>query len=226
MNDLIVVAGCTHREGFVNEYEQQLKLAGIELYLAPLQNLPAGANSITMERRIEYIRSMATRFRDYAKIIMTDAWDVLFYGDKEEVIAKIPDTLIVSAERNCYPEPHLVPRFESASPWKYANNGMLAGSPEYILNWLGWAEQMPDLGILDQAWFNRRIAEDSACVVLDEKTDLFYVVSSTQEDGSLQMRHGIPYNSRFNTYPNFFHFSGKCPDDRFRAMMKGELQVI
>lgn len=226
MNDLIVVAGCTHREGFINEYEQQLALAGIELHLEPLSDLPAGANSISMRRRIDYIRGMATKFQSYKRLIMTDAWDVLFVGDKEEVMSRVPPTMIVSGERNCYPEPDLRHKFISTSPWKYANNGMIAGYPEYILHWLEWAEQMPNLEILDQAWFNRRIAEDQAAISLDEATELFYVVSATQEDGSLQMKGGRPWNSRFNTYPNFFHFSGKCPDDRFRAMMKGELTAL
>jgi len=226
MNDLIVVAGATHREGFIDEYEQQLKAAGIEFHLEPLHNLPAGANSITMRRRIEYIRSIATRFKDYKNLVMTDAWDVLFYGDRDAAMAKIPDTMLVSAERNCYPEPNLMPRFMSTSPWRFANNGMIAGYPEYILHWLEWAEQMPDLEILDQAWFNRRAAENSDCVAFDEVTNLFYVVSATQEDGALQFKNGLPWNSRYDTYPNFLHFSGKCPDDRFRALLKGELGAL
>lgn len=218
MNDLIVVAGCTHREGFVNEYEQQLALAGIDFHLEPLASLSGGANSITMRWRIDFLRKMAHKFSDYKKIIATDAWDVLFYGEKEEVMNKIPDTLMLSAERNCYPEPGYAPHFTSSSPWKYANS-MIASSPAYLIDWLEWAQQMPDIDILDQAWFNRRAAENQTTISLDETTDLFYVVSSTQEDGSLQIKHGLPWNRRYNTYPNFFHFSGHCPVDGFRNLL-------
>jgi predicted O-methyltransferase YrrM len=221
MNDLIVVAGATHRAGFIDEYEQQLAAAGIEFYLAPLQNLASGANSISMLRRIAYMREVATKFSSYERIVMTDAWDVLFYGTKEEVFRKVPEALIVSAERNCYPEPDIALRFTSSSPWRYANNGMVAGSPRSIIEWLKWAEQMPDLGLLDQAWFNRRAAENQREMLLDETTDLFYVVSSTLEDGSLQMKARVPWNQRFGTSPNFFHFSGGCSTDNFRRMIAG-----
>jgi hypothetical protein len=226
MSDLIVVAGATHREGFINEYEQQLAFAGIEFYLAPLEKLPLGANSITMRRRVSYIREICQKFSDRKFIVMTDAWDVLFYGTKGELISKIPATMIVSGERNCYPEPELSSRFNSTSPWRFANNGMIAGSPAYILDWLEWAEQMPDIDLLDQAWFNRRLVDDPNCIAIDETTALFYVMSATQEDGALRMKDGRPWNSRYDTSPCFFHFSGKCPDDRFRALMKGELTAI
>lgn len=226
MNDLIVVAGATHREGFIDEYESQLRNAGVDFHLEPLFDLPAGANSITMQRRIDYIRKVCEKFVSYDKVVMTDAWDVLFYGTKEEVLSKIPGTMIVSAERNCYPEPHLAPHFQSSSPWRFANNGMLAGSPAYMLEWCDRALNEGDLAILDQAWFNRRCATGSDLVHLDETTDLFYVVSATQEDGSLQMRDGRPVNAASGKFPNFFHFSGKCPDFWFRKLWTGEISAL
>lgn len=219
MKDIIVVAQITHREGMIDEYEKQLTEAGIPFYWHQIPSLPCGANSITAARRIAYIREMCERFEDYDKIVMTDAWDVLFYGTKDELLSKLPENMIVSAERNCYPEAYLAREFTSESPWRYANNGMLAGNPKQLLRWCGLAEATPDQEILDQAWFNRR-AIDSNLVWLDETTSIFYVVSAWLEDGSLKRLGTRAYNSRYDTLPQFFHFSGKCPDSGFRELLE------
>lgn len=230
MNDVIVVAGATHRAGFLDEYEKQLSDAGIRFHLEPLSSLPAGANSITMRRRIEYIRSVASNFSDFARIIMTDAWDVLFIGTEDELLNKVGSCVCVSAERNCYPEPQYADAIKKVSEefdrWIYCNNGMLSGHPDHLLEFCTKAEGLGDLDILDQAWFNRRRAEDSPLFEVDVLTDVFYVVSATQEDGMMQMKSGRPWNSLCDSFPNFFHFSGKCPDDRFRALLRGEIDAL
>lgn len=221
MNEVIVVAQITHREGMIDEYEKQLTDAGIPFYWHQISPLPLGANSITASRRIAYIRDMASQFRTYQHIVMTDAWDVLFYGTKDELVSKLPENMIVSAERNCYPEAHLTKEFVSESPWRFANNGMLAGAPERLLYWCDVAERnySGDAHILDQAWFNRRCL-DSQLVWLDEITSIFYVVSGWLEDGSLKRLGTRPWNSKYDTLPNFFHFSGKCPDSGFRELLE------
>ncbi len=220
LKDLIVACGATHRAGLLDEYQSQLSEADIPLHIEPLDALPLGANSINMARRIAFIRRVCGRLADYQKIVITDAWDVLFYGTREEVAFKVPDTLIVSAERNCYPEPGLATLITGETPWKYCNNGMMAGTPSYLLSWCAQAESTPHLDILDQAWFNRRRAEGSPLTPLDESTNLFYVVSSTLENGELVKGFERPLNQLCKTYPCFFHFSGGCPTDRFRSIMQ------
>ena len=219
MNEVIVVAGCTHRDGFIEEYEAQLAAADIPFYLKQLDPLPAGANSINMQRRINFFRDIAQQFIDYKVVYITDAWDVLFFGTKQELIDKAPDTFLCSAERNCYPEAHLSDVILGITPWKYANNGMVAANPNFLIRWCDQAEQIGELGLLDQAWFNRRRAYQDGFYQLDVTTDLFYVVSAWLEDGSLQVRNGRPWNSLCNTFPNFLHFSGKCPSDGVRKML-------
>jgi len=227
-SDVIVVAGATHRDGFLDEYEAQLAKADIPFHLEKLDPLPYGANSITMRRRIAYMRSMCEKFIDYERIAMTDAYDVLLAPNVTvgELMDKIPEDMVVSAERNLYPEPHLYPQFTSPSNWRFVNNGMLSGSPRKIIEWLKEAENTQDLDILDQAWFNRRRVDKTVNLWIDETTELFYVVSSTQEDGALKMKDGRLWNSVCNTHPCFIHFSGKCPDSKLRQMLadgEGEL---
>ena len=227
MNEVIVVAQITHREGMIDEYERQLTEAGIPFYWHQIAPLPNGANSITAAKRIAYIREMADRFREYQHIVMTDAWDVLFFGTKEELVSKLPENMIVSAERNCYPEAHLTKEFTSESPWRFANNGMLAGAPDKLLRWCDLAERnySGDAQILDQAWFNRRCL-DSHLVWLDETTSIFYVVSAWLEDGSLKLRGTRPYNTKYDTFPSLFHFSGKCDTTAFRQLLSGEIESL
>lgn len=220
MNDVIVISGYTHREGFLDEYEAQLAKADIPFHLEPLSDLPAGANSITMQRRINFFRKMAQQFIDYKAIYITDAWDVLCFASKQELIDKAPTTFICSAERNCYPESNLSEVIQGTTPWRYANNGCVAANPEYLLRWCDYAEKVGDLGILDQGWFNRRCAESSVLTPLDGITNLFYVVSAWLEDGALHVKHGRPWNSTCDTFPSFLHFSGKCPSDGVRKMLE------
>lgn len=217
---VIVVAGATHREGFIDEYEAQLAAASIPFHLEQLDPLPSGANSISMQRRIDFFRGIASKFSNYDVIYITDAWDVLFFGTKQELIDKAPETFLCSAERNCYPEADLADKIHGDTPWKYCNNGMIAAAPSYLLAWCDQAASTPDLNHLDQGWFNRRRAEGSHLTPLDETTNLFYVMSAWLEDGALQVKDGRPWNSTCDTFPNFIHFSGKCQDNDFRKMME------
>lgn len=225
MNEVIVVAGCTHRAGFLDEYEGQLSRAGVPFHLEHLDPLPSGANSISMQRRIKYFRAMASRFIEYKTIFITDAWDVLFFGSKQELIDKAPETFVVSGERNCYPEAHMSDKIHGNTPWKYVNNGMIAASPKYLLEWADHAEKTNDLEILDQAWFNRRRSEGSDLAPLDTTTSLFYVVSACLEDGSLRAKNGRPWNAKCDTYPNFLHFSGGCPSEGVRKMLEEKNEI-
>jgi len=206
---VIVIAGCTHRAGLVDEYERSLRDKDIEFHLEHVDPMPEGANSITMHRRINYWRKMAEQFKDYETIFITDAWDVLFFGTKQELLDKSPKTLLISAERCCYPNYQLADSIQGDTPWRYANNGMIVSSPEYLLEWIKKAEEISDLNILDQAWFNHRLSEGRGNIVLDTTTNLFYVVSATLEDGALRAKNGRPWNSKCDTFPNFLHFSGK-----------------
>ncbi len=218
--DVIVVAGATHRKGFLDEYEAQLAKADIPFHLEQLDPLPAGANSITMGRRIDYWRKMAERFSDYGCLYLTDAWDVLCFASRQELIDKATKTFICSGERNCYPEYHLSDKIMGITPWRYANNGCVAANPQFLLGWCDDAEKIGNLDILDQAWFNRRRAYRDGFYELDVTTELFYVVSEKLEDGALQVKNGRPWNSRCDTLPAFLHFSGHCPSDGVRKMLE------
>jgi hypothetical protein len=217
MNDAIVVAPYTHREGLLEEYEAQLAAADVPFHLERI-DLPGGANGFTVAKRAQFLRKMAENFIDYKVIYATDAFDVLFFGTKEELLHKAPQVFTCGAERNCYPEPHLAERISGDTPWCFCNAGLIGCHPYALLNWCNRVESGPEIDLLDQAWLNRRLADQSSLVSIDSYTDLFYVVSS-EEDGSLEIKSGRLWNSRCDSFPSFFHFSGKCPTDRIRSIL-------
>ena len=225
MSDLIVVSAITERRHMIDEYEDQLAAAGIDFHLENIV-LPNGIASITARWRLMFLHRMCERFMGYDRIVFTDGWDVLFYGNKADVMAKIPARPMVSAERNCWPEPYLAGKIPATSPWPYVNAGMLSGSPDLILEWISGAEKTDDLGMMDQAWFNRRLAAGDYPVNLDFNTSLFYTVSYDREDASLRLKGGELWNAFYGSYPQFFHFAGPCSSVPFRAMLRGATDCL
>ena len=134
----------------------------------------------------------------------------MFYGTKEEVIAKIPeDHVLCAAERNCYPDPSLVPNIPGNTPWRFANGGLTAGTPRSILDWVDKIEahRYYNPTGLNQGFLNALLAESSPLVQIDSRTELFYCLFG--ETCELEFRDGLPRNTVCNTSPNFIHANGK-----------------
>lgn len=219
MKDVIVVVHATERKYLMDEYEAQLKEQEIPLHVEPVE-LPDGIGSMTMRWRLEYWQRMCRKFSDYDRIVFTDAWDVLFYGPKEQLFWSIPP-ILMSAERNCWPDESLAGNALFCGPWRFPNPGMLAGYPLYIERMATYGLMEHGLKIMDQLWCNR-----NGGFPLDSYTTLFYVASADKEDGSLRTAMGVPFNSRYKTFPQFIHFAGPCHPDRFRAMLRGEVESL
>jgi hypothetical protein len=165
--------------------------------------------------KVEHYRRMAKQFAKWDVLIFSDAFDVQFFGTKEEVLRKVPrEGILCAAERNCYPEPQAV---IGTTPWRFFNGGLAAGTPKAFLAWLDAIERHPtyDQKMLDQMWFNRRRAEESELVYLDTQTDLFYCLFLEQDD--LQFQNGLPINTLCRTHPNFIHENGHWPSTHIWA---------
>jgi len=228
MNEVIVISGATHRAGVLDEYERQLRAANVPFELEPYPALQSGPDSVTMRLKHNFLKGLASKYSQFTTIYNTDAYDVLFYGTHEELIAKAPSKILFSAERNCYPESAHAYRIHGPGPWKYVNAGTLAANREYLLKWLESIENDGELDILDQRWYNRRLADSRTEVVpLDYDTNIFYVVSGELEDGALKIKDNRPWNESRGTFPNFLHFSGSTsnPDViHYRLSLIGEMK--
>lgn len=223
MSNVIVCTYCDEERGMLDEYRNQVLSAGIAFHLELISPFPHPSN-LPLSFKLHWMRQFATDFPHASRLIFTDAYDVLFVGTRED-LDSIPEEVQWAAERNCYPEPALSKLFYGVdTPWRYVNAGLMSGSPEAILDWVADAERHPDYdpGMLDQGWLNRRRVDTVGLVQLDHTTRAFYVMSKDLEGGELQAKNGRPWNSVFDTFPVFFHFSGHCDTTRFRMLLNGE----
>lgn len=231
MKDVIVIVHATERKFLMDEYEEQLRTAGIDFHVEKIEPLVNGLASMTMRWRCEYWKSMCQKFSDYKYLIFTDAWDVMFFGARDQLILKLQhiNYPLLSAERNCWPDPESPRSLNwSSSPWKFVNCGMMAGSNSDIIVSSEKFLSKPDLDIMDQQWMNRLLNQSGTTrpMGLDRDCYLFYTVSADKEDGSLTMEGDRIYNQYHDTFPNFFHFAGPCHPDPFRSMVRGEIESL
>lgn len=210
MKDLIVIMPCTSPAGYVNEYLLQLARAQIDVYVDRLESFSNMNGGGTHAFAIEFMRRWASKFRDYKKIVFSDAFDVLFYGTKEDVLRKIPDDhILLAAERNCYPDISLARHFPGRTAWRFVNCGLTAGTPDNILNWLEQIEKHPLYlpNGLNQRMLNWLRRDESPLAPIDDMTELFYCLFLEKDE--LVFEDGLPKNSVLGTHPNFIHANGK-----------------
>ena len=220
MQEIAVVVGISKRAGTFDKYEAQLQKAGIPLHIEPMAAEWANNNLGDLNLKIASLRRLLPKLRDYRKLILTDGWDMLFYGTREELIAKTLDDVLLSAERVCWPEPELAPRcFDTGTEWRYVNGGGMAGSHEALTAWTeALAAYAPEHGeFVDQRLLNRLRVQNSHLANIDSTTKLFYTM--TRESGQLEVRDGRPYNRFTGEYPNFIHHCAKLLPDKFLKMM-------
>lgn len=210
MNDLLVIIPATSERGFIRQYLKQLESAGIDYHVERVSEIPNAAAGGTHAYALDLYRRCAQTFGNYEKLVFSDAFDVLFYGTKQEVIDKIPvDYVLCAAERNCYPDPSLVSRITGNTPWRFVNGGLTAGTPRSILDWVEKIEKHPfyyPVG-LNQGFLNAVLAERNPLVHIDSTTELFYCLFG--ETNELEFVNGLPHNKICNTSPNFIHANGK-----------------
>ena len=204
MKDLLVIVGtaCGER-GLMAQFRQQLADASIDVHV---QTLTGFEN--TLAEQIREQRPLVKGFLDYEKIIFTDAFDVLFFGTKAEVLAKVPaDHIVYAAERICWPEDSRAGKYAGTTPWRYANGGLSAGTSQNFLKWLDDIEHHPlypsRAEDYNQRLFNDLKFEQSPLMHLDETTELFYCMPGEKQE--LGFEDSRPVNRVCNTRPNFLH---------------------
>jgi len=189
-------------------FEKQLADAGIPLFLDIVPPYEGGVRRLGAY--LKHLHGMLDRYGDCKKLIIADAWDMLFYGTAEEVYAKVPrDMVLMGAERNCWPDASLAPYYPGNTPWRFLNSGLMASSPDYFADWFAMIEKCEAYhpGFIDQQWFSHRYLDKSLPMELDTETDLGYCMFL--EAGEMQPVDGRPHNILTGTFPNFVHFNGK-----------------
>lgn len=216
MKDLLVIMGASSPQRTFLLYLSQLEKAGIETHVEDCSDKPNINGGGNLGYRVSKFRELAYRFSDYRFLVLSDAFDVTFYGTKEDVLAKIPtDRLIHAGEKNCYPPESCALPIPDRGPHRYANGGLVAGTPENFIHWCTYTERHPlyDPNCLDQHFLNLQISEGVGCLP-DHRTELFFCMFGGYDE--LQFEHGVPVNTMYGTHPNWLHANGSCdPGEMF-----------
>ena len=223
MTELLLSTGASGETVMMREYLNQLEAAGIPYIINKIDDFKAidtlGASLDHMEKVIE--QNPAENY------VFSDAFDVLFFGRKEEIIKKIlPFQVLMAAERNCYPDQTLKDKISGLTPWKYANCGLLAGKKESFKRWIDIIRAHPLYrhSICNQTFFNLcSYLGKHVNSVLDTRTELFYCLY--KDEGELDFENGIPVNTLTGTHPQFLHFNGKCPQAPTRAKLRKSMGI-
>jgi len=209
LKDLIVVLACTKPQGTMEKYLGQLHVAGIDTHVEPIKDF---SEADRLGAQVEGQTRLTERFQNYTYLIFSDAFDVTFYGTKEDVIKKIPKNLVLqAAERGSYPDKTLEGHMPGETAWKFVNGGLLAGTPATILRWFQALQKHPIYHpkLCNQTFFNLLRFTGSPLISIDERTELIYCLAD--EHNELQFDQGMPVNTVCHTKPNFLHACGKYP---------------
>lgn len=161
----------------------------------------------------------AKRLKDDDILVFVDGYDVLQFGDLEEVERKFKTfaaDLVVGSEIFCWPSPwmaHLFPKV--GTKYRFPNSGMYVGTWKAIRHMLEWDRYRltyDDQGYF-QDWYLRqdqfKVAQDHDCILF--QNCVFVPLTDFEYQGDRVV------NKVKGTDPCFFHFSGKChesPDGR------------
>jgi hypothetical protein len=209
-------------------YAKQLDEAGIDYYhdIIPYDQIPNMAGGGTLGFKVAVYRRLATTFMHYDRIVISDAFDVTFWGTKAEVLENIPAGVLCAAERNCYPEREIADLIPGSTPWRFFNGGLIAADPSNLLLWLHLLEGHPEYepNMLDQAFFNRLLARKSSLVTIDSNTNLFYCMWGEPDGWYLDFDKGHPVNTLLGTCPCFLHTNGHS--DRAEVWAKRDRSLL
>jgi hypothetical protein len=174
----------------------------------------------------KYLKMLATE-TTYTHFLYTDAWDTFALASEQALYERMPNGLMLSAERACYPHPEKAPLYPpNPSPWKYVNGGGWAGE---ITAFLSIYEQNPPKTELnDQVYLTDRFLAlcippspqgegrdegERPVVKLDYDCTIFQTIAFCPET-DFEVRNdaqGIIKNTVTGNYPIFFHGNGHTP---------------
>ena len=209
MKDLIVSSYATKTARLMPLYIKQLGDAGIDFFLYKLTRDMTWKKLSTVESFINITKGILKECVDYKKIVITDAFDMLFFGTKDELLKKIPDyNILYCADKNLIPSTMDSGSFPIVNtPWRYVNGGALCGTYESILNFLDHVKfNMTDPREIGNTFFNRLLTSQDPGFYIDSDCQVFH--NMFMDNGEVINIDGRPFNKLTGSFPNFFHFAG------------------
>lgn len=163
----------------------------------------------------QYLKSL----KGYTHFLYTDAWDTFAMGQCE-----VPDGLLISAERACYPHPHLAPKYPvSDSPWKYVNGGGWCGEISAFLKL--YESKVPTDELNDQVWMTERFLalHKEGWIRLDYECEVFQTMAFCPES---DFTFSPFTNTVTNTQPKFIHGNGHCDISHIYKLLPMTMNTI
>lgn len=149
-------------------------------------------------------------------LVFADAFDVLVFGDRDEIVARFQElerrsnrSLVFNAEQVCFPDREGVcdastyPR--APHRWRFLNSGLIAGRGRALKSML--RDPVPNvIAGSDQFWYQKYFKEHPNDIALDTGCFLFCALWGWkgEQDGA-EMRHGRMAVTDTNTTPSFVH---------------------
>jgi hypothetical protein len=163
----------------------------------------------------KYLKSL----EGYTHFLYTDAWDTFAMAGPEELAGKMPDGILISAERACYPYPELAGKYPShESPWHFVNGGGWCGEIEAFIRL--YEDQPPTAELNDQVWLTNQFLKlhGEGWVRLDYECRIFQTLGFCPES-DFEGADGRLYNTVNQTYPLFIHGNGHTPMNQIYDML-------
>lgn len=152
--------------------------------------------------------------QDYTHFLYSDAWDTIALGGPEETQKFMPDGLMISGERACYPHGDKAVLYpEHLSPYKYVNGGGWCGEISAFIKMYELCPPTTELN--DQVYLTDQFLKHykDGWMKLDYECNMFQTMAFrspehfrliyTQKNGGFRMA-----NNFFNNLPIWFHGNG------------------
>lgn len=163
-------------------------------------------------QKLLYIKEYAKELDPDDIVLFVDAYDVLFIGSEEKILAKFlafNTPFLISAEKVCFPFPSLASRYpETISPFKYINSGTFMGYAGFILNMLEDIRIDPTAS--DQGQLTKYLLNKLSLFSMDYFAEVFLCIFGVTKDEVIfdqeaKSLYCIPTQS----YPCIVHANGR-----------------
>lgn len=152
--------------------------------------------------------------KGYTHFIYTDAWDTFAVAGPDAIT--VPDGLLISAERACYPHPEKAALYpDNPSPWKYVNGGGWCGEIAAFLKMYELCPPTTELN--DQVYLTDQFLKGYDWIRLDYECKVFQTLGFCPPSNfAVRRRLKEPhdkhiYNEITGSLPAFIHGNGHTP---------------
>jgi hypothetical protein len=214
MNRLLIITTTSDRSR-CHQLERSLRLHGYDYVILEHSWHPDGFLG-KLHHTYNYLKTCTS----YTHFLYTDAWDTV--AMRGGVV--VPDGVLISAERACYPHPELASQYPASdSPWKYVNGGGWCGSVESFLRL--YESKPPTDELNDQVWMTERYLslQHEDWVALDTDCMIFQTLGFCPVSDFI---HSPFTNTITGTQPAFIHGNGHTPMDHIYNLLPTTMNTL